>query len=178
MHATRHVTMVLFILRFLAARGRFFLPGEDFFATPLEGPTSCRQAPFDAMASTETHVNTTTAVDLTVSDPLVWVGFASAVLSAIGSTVALLLIKRSEATEKDLHMCRRKRFWVGLFLNFMCEAVLTNLGTALAPMALIAPIAHFFQAASVFCLGLPSHGTVTFTSLHFTGELRCLHKRR
>ena len=68
-----------------------------------------------------------------------------------------------------------KHYGFDLFLKFVHP---TGAMLTVETITLIAPIAHFFQAASVFSLGLPSHGTVTFTSLHFTGELRCLHKRR
>ena len=84
-----------------------------------------------------------TGVDcVKLQDPyLAVVGVMCAVISCIGSTIALLIIKVSTEKEKHLKLWHRKRFWFGLFVNVTCEVSLTPIALALAPLAIVSPIA-------------------------------------
>ena len=73
-----------------------------------------------------TAANATGVDCVKLQDPyLAVVGVMCAVISCIGSTIALLIIKVSTEKEKHLKLWHRKRFWFGLFVNVTCEVSLT-----------------------------------------------------
>ena len=74
------------------------------------------------------------------SDPLVWVGFTSAILSSFGSCAALMVIRLSTDRESHLPFCQRRLFFIGAWSNLACEVGLTSLALALAPLSLLAPV--------------------------------------
>ena len=89
-----------------------------------------------------TAANATSVDCVKLQDPyLAVVGVMCAVISCIGSTIALLIIKVSTEKEKHLKLWHRKRFWFGLFVNVTCEVSLTPIALALAPLAIVSPIA-------------------------------------
>ena len=90
-----------------------------------------------------TDASNATSVDcVKLQDPyLAVVGVICAIISCIGSTIALLIIKVSTEKERHLKLWHRKRFWFGLFVNVTCEVSLTPIALALAPLAIVSPIA-------------------------------------
>mgnify|MGYP001310218203 CR=1 FL=1 len=85
-------------------------------------------------------MSNSSALELQLNDPFVWVGFASAVLSSFGSTAALMVVRLSTEREKKLPFCQRKYFFIGAWSNLLCEVVLTSIALALAPLTLLAPL--------------------------------------
>lgn len=73
-------------------------------------------------------------------DPLVWVGFAAAILSSFGSCAALMVIRLSTEREKHLPLCQKRLFFIGAWCNLVCEVGLTSVALALAPLSLISPV--------------------------------------
>ena len=83
---------------------------------------------------------TTDAEAINTSDPLVWVGFACAILSAFGSCAALMIVRLSTEKEAHLPFCQRRLFFIGAWCNLACEAGLTTVALALSPLSLLSPV--------------------------------------
>ena len=82
---------------------------------------------------------------------LQWIGFCFYATSVLMTNVALLIMKRSTATEKDLPLAKRKTFLMGWLLNFISEVAFSNVAIALAPLAMLAPVAGIgIPAAAIF----------------------------
>jgi drug/metabolite transporter (DMT)-like permease len=86
-----------------------------------------------------TFGNSTFPTDDVVLDWKAWLGFASAVASAFGSTAALMVVRLSTEKEKGKPLCQRRLFFIGAWANLLCEVVLTSIALALAPLSLLAP---------------------------------------
>eukprot|EP00966_Prymnesium_polylepis_P324817 7380823-Prymnesium_polylepis.3 len=66
-----------------------------------------------------------------------YIGLFLYALSVLMTNVALLIMKRSTETEKDLPLSKRKTFIFGWFLNFISEVAFSNVALALAPLAML-----------------------------------------
>lgn len=82
---------------------------------------------------------------------LKWLGLMFYATSVLMTNAALLIMKRSTVTERDLPLSKRRTFIFGWLLNFVSEVAFSNVALALAPLAMLAPIAGIgIPAAAVF----------------------------
>ncbi|KAL1496108.1 hypothetical protein AB1Y20_014733 [Prymnesium parvum] len=71
--------------------------------------------------------------------------------SVLMTNVALLIMKRSTTTEKHLPLRLRRTFQLGWLLNLLSEVAFSNMALALAPLAMLAPVAGIgIPAAALF----------------------------
>ena len=68
------------------------------------------------------------------------IGIFLAALSALISSVALVIMKRSADVEVGLPLCKRWRWWLGFVINTGSELTLSTVALTLAPLAIIAPV--------------------------------------
>ena len=68
------------------------------------------------------------------------IGIFLAALSALISSVALVIMKRSADVEVGLPLCKRWRWWLGFVINTGSELSLSTVALTLAPLAIIAPV--------------------------------------
>lgn len=85
------------------------------------------------------------------------IGVALATLSALISTVALLIMKRSADVEVGLPLMKRWRWWIGFIMNTTSELSLSTVALALAPLSIIAPV---FGMTVIFSALLARSGLV------------------
>ena len=82
---------------------------------------------------------------------LKWIGLFFYATSVLMTNMALLIMKRSTATENNLPFRKRKTFIMGWFLNLISEVAFSNVALALAPLAMLAPVAGIgIPAAAIF----------------------------
>ena len=102
---------------------------------------------------TNAHCNATNATDMTFRDRCnppggssggvdvqALIGIFLAALSALISSVALVIMKRSADVEVGLPLCKRWRWWLGFVINTGSELTLSTVALTLAPLAIIAPV--------------------------------------
>ena len=92
------------------------------------------------------HCNATNATDMTFRDRCnppggssggvdvqALIGIFLAALSALISSVALVIMKRSADVEVGLPLCKRWRWWLGFVINTGSELTLSTVALTLAP---------------------------------------------
>jgi hypothetical protein len=102
---------------------------------------------------TNAHCNATNATDVSFRDRCnppggssggvdvqALIGIFLAALSALISSVALVIMKRSADVEVGLPLCKRWRWWLGFVINTGSELTLSTVALTLAPLAIIAPV--------------------------------------
>uniref|UniRef100_A0A7S3RZA6 Uncharacterized protein n=1 Tax=Emiliania huxleyi TaxID=2903 RepID=A0A7S3RZA6_EMIHU len=90
-------------------------------------------------------------------EPVFVLGVGLAALSALISSVALLIMKRSADIEAGMPLRRRKRWILGFVMNTASELSLSMIALGMAPLAILSPV---FGLAIVFSAVLARLGWV------------------
>mmetsp|Transcript_15593 Transcript_15593/g.44795 ORF Transcript_15593/g.44795 Transcript_15593/m.44795 type:complete len:444 (+) Transcript_15593:144-1475(+) len=126
-------------------------------------PPSLPPPPLSPLTHCEGLEQTNNGSDGDDFDPMYVVGVSLAALSALISSVALLIMKRSADTEAGLPLrpsCThrwRRLWWLGFLMNTGSEVSLSVVALGMAPISVIAPI---FGLAIVFSAVLARLGWV------------------